>query len=133
MSCAVTLEVTTPAVDVGVAVTNVVVSPVATAVDLAVAVSPVDLAVNVVSVVVSMSKAQLPSDLVCFVRPDSTLTYTGELLTRVDYADGRFKTLAYSGSQLITVACVNPALPQTVTKTLGYTDEKLTSVVTVVT
>jgi hypothetical protein len=72
-------------------------------------------------------------DLVCVVKPDSTLTYMGNRLTRVDYVDGRYKTLAYSGNKLITVACVDPGAPQTVTKTLGYTGNRLTSVTTVVT
>ena len=73
-------------------------------------------------------------DPVCVVKPNATLTYVADILTRVDYADGRFKTLAYDGTgKLVTVACVDPAAPQTITKTLGYTGDLLTSVTTVVT
>jgi len=73
-------------------------------------------------------------DLVCVIKPDSTLSYVAGLLDRVDYVGGRYKTLAYdSVGQLITVACVDPSIPETVTKTLGYTSGLLTSVTTVVT
>lgn len=72
------------------------------------------------------------TDFVCIERPDATLTYAAGRLTRVDYADGRYKTLTYVGSQLITVACVDPGV-ETATKTLGYTGSQLTSVSTVVT
>lgn len=73
-------------------------------------------------------------DPVCVVKPNSTLSYVSDRLDRVDYADGRFKTLVYDGAGLlITVACVDPSVPQTITKTLGYTGDLLTSVSTVVT
>jgi hypothetical protein len=68
------------------------------------------------------------ADLVCAVKPDSTLTYTGTLLTRVDYADGRYKELTYTLGQLTQVDCVDPGVPSTIRKTLGYTGNQLTSV-----
>ena len=73
-------------------------------------------------------------DPVCVVKPNLVLSYISGLLDRVDYIDGRYKTLSYDGGgRLITVACVDPGIPETVTKTLGYTGSLLTSVDTVVT
>lgn len=72
-----------------------------------------------------------PADLVCAVKPNATLTYTGLALTRIDYADGRYKELTYTSGQLTQVDCVEPGV-QTVRKTLGYTAGRLTSVSTTI-
>jgi len=72
------------------------------------------------------------ADNVCNIKPDATLSYTGNKLTRVDYVDGRYKDLTYSGSRLIQVDCVDPSIPETARKTLTYTGNRLTGVSTVV-
>lgn len=71
-------------------------------------------------------------DPVFVIKPDATLTYSAGQLTRVDYADGTYKDLTYTGGKLTKVEGVNLA-GETVTKTLGYTGDELTSVTTVVT
>ena len=48
-------------------------------------------------------------------------TYTDEVLTRVDYSDGSYKTLTYTDGLLTQVDYVQSGF-QTIRKTLSYTD-----------
>ena len=83
-------------------------------------------------VVVKGGTQGISADPVWTIKPDATLSYDAqEVLIRVDYSDGTYKDLAYSAGKLITVSGPNLG-GQTVTKTLTYTGELLTSVATVV-
>lgn len=75
------------------------------------------------------------ADPVWIIKPDATLTYDVDgLLVRVDYDDGTFKDLTYSGADLLTEVSGDNLDGDTVTKTLGYDlDDNLVTVTTVVT
>lgn len=55
-----------------------------------------------------------------------SFTYTGGVLTRIDYPDGSYKTLTYSSGVLASVKYVNNGV--TVTKTLNYSSGVLSSI-----
>jgi hypothetical protein len=73
-------------------------------------------------------------DYVFPTKPNATLTYNGSgQLTRVDYADGTYKDLTYTGELLTQIQGENISA-ETVTKTLTYNgNQQLTNVTTVVT
>lgn len=57
-----------------------------------------------------------------------TPTYTGGVLTRIDYANGSHKTFTYTAGLLTRIDFVRPGL-STIRKTLSYTDEVWTGTV----
>ena len=58
---------------------------------------------------------------------DATFTYNGDLITRIDYEGGQSKVFTYNGDDTINTL-VWDRLDDTVTKTFGYTNGKITSV-----
>ena len=53
-------------------------------------------------------------------------SYTGDLLTRIDYEGGLFKILSYANDILQTLVFFNGT--STITKTFNYTGDRLTSI-----
>jgi hypothetical protein len=50
-----------------------------------------------------------------------TPTYTGGVLTRIDYANGSYKTFTYTGDLVTQIDFVRPGLA-TIRKTISYTN-----------
>jgi len=59
-------------------------------------------------------------------------TYTGDLLTQVDYDDGSYKTFSYTGSRL-DESVLYLISGTVITKTFNYTGDTLTSITEVIT
>lgn len=142
MSCAAIIEVVSSALVVEATGSPVVIESGGAPVVLELQQSTVNVEVPSTSAIVIEVGKQGPTgpqgipgigDPVCPVKPDSTMTYTGEQLDRIDYADGRYKTFAYNGSgQLVTAVCQDDSIPETVTKTFAYLGSGLLSTVTTV-